>query len=312
MRKRAVGDVASIDAVRIAIGKKVFRSKCSLKFQFGTKTPYIQFSYESEGNLRDHIVYLSQDDELKEVKYHIAQDEDTIEGIEVGDSMTVIAFRITPSELNNLKQYSKSYNQEESDTNIEKNYISVEPRNTEEFQVRHTEGIGLLYVITFVQVDVWRSIKLFQTMLCQMREHKDLGIWCTKESEFQYSDIGKYANALLADSKKDEEERLRNMRVTRSGGRREATKKNTENKLLLVYPFDVDEAVLSGSASALTELGGDSLGLEAEPAAQVDHPSENQKRPSRTHYVTICEDDKDRLKPGQFLNDTLVDFWMRW
>jgi hypothetical protein len=92
----------------------------------------------------------------------------------------------------------------------------------------------------------------------------------------------------------------------------EVTKKKKENKLLLVYPFDVGEAVLSGSASALTELGGDSLGLEAEPAAQVDHPSDNQKRPSRTHYVTICEDDKGRLQPGQFLNDTLVDFWMRW
>ncbi len=103
----------------------------------------------------------------------------------------------------------------------------------------------------------------------------------------------KYARALLEDGKKEEEEM------------------KGENKLLLVYPFEVDEAVLSGSAADLTELGGKLFGLEARPPAKTDRISDN-KKPPRTHYVTICEDDKDRLRPGQFLNDTLVDFWMRW
>lgn len=44
--RRAVGDVASIDAVQIAIGKKVIKSKCTLSFQFGTTDPYLQISFE--------------------------------------------------------------------------------------------------------------------------------------------------------------------------------------------------------------------------------------------------------------------------
>jgi len=148
-------------------------------------------------------------------------------------------------------------------------------------------------------------------MLEQMRQHDILGIWCTAESEFQYNDLEKYANALLEDSKKEEEERLQFVRVTRSRGR-ETKAKSAENNLLLVYPFDVDEAVLSGSAADFTELGGKLFGLEAGPPAQADNVGDNKKRPPRTHYITICEEDKDRLRPGQFLNDSLVDFWMRW
>jgi hypothetical protein len=134
--KRAAGDVASIDAVRIAIGLKVFKTKCTLSFQFGTRSPYIQFSYQVDDQMKDHTVYLRHDDELKEVKYHIAPEDDTVEGVEVGDTVTVISFRITPSHTNNLTMYSKSYNQVEGGKDIAKNYISIEPRNTEDFQVR--------------------------------------------------------------------------------------------------------------------------------------------------------------------------------
>jgi Ulp1 family protease len=36
------------------------------------------------------------------------------------------------------------------------------------------------------------------------------------------------------------------------------------------------------------------------------------KRKSRGHFLTIREEDLSRLSPGEFLNDTLVDFWMQW
>ena len=161
-----------------------------------------------------------------------------------------------------------------------------------------------------------------QAMLVSMQDHEMLQAWCTDESEFQFSDLGKYASALLQDNRKEEEERMRSVRVTRSGaarrgigGRGETKTKTGENKLLLVYPFEVDEAVLSGSAAGLTELGGKLFGLaDGPPITETDDDvtGDNKKRPSRTHYVTICEEDKERLQPGHFLNDTLVDFWMRW
>lgn len=135
-----------------------------------------------------------------------------------------------------------------------------------------------------------------------MRNHITLEAWCTAESEFHYSDIEKYARALLEDDKKEED---------RSGGRQEAKKKKGENKLLLVFPFEVNEELLGRAAADLTELGGKLFGLEARSEAKSDIVN-NKKLPSRTHYITICEKDKDRLRPGGFLDDTLVDFWMRW
>ena len=126
-----------MDAVRIAVGKKVFRAKCVLGFQFGTKDPYIQFSFEEKGNLREHCVYLGRD-ELKEIKYHIA-DEGNAAGDddELGDAMTVIAFRITPTDLNNFTKYTSAYNDDDNSKNTEKRYISVEVRDTDEFKVRN-------------------------------------------------------------------------------------------------------------------------------------------------------------------------------
>ena len=113
-------------------------------------------------------------------------------------------------------------------------------------------------------------------------------------------------------------------RRTRSGGKKK--KKDPENKLLLVYPFSVDEATLSNAASSLKELGGDLLGLEnvkddnidlvndviMQGQSNVEDTGDSKGKSSRTHYVTIGEEDVERLCPGRFLNDSLVDFWMRW
>ncbi len=135
--KRAVGDLASIAAVRIAIGEKIFKSKCELKVQFGTADPYIQFSFEDRNKMSEHRVYLKSGEELKEVKYRFSDDNDTPEGDNISDSMTVIAFRITPTDKNNLIKFTSSYDQEESDQITGKQYISVEVRDADDFRVRN-------------------------------------------------------------------------------------------------------------------------------------------------------------------------------
>ena len=92
---------------------------------------------------------------------------------------------------------------------------------------------------------------------------------------------------------------------------------DADNKLLLVYPFDIEDALLSDAASGQKELGGDLLSLDqADVGAQGQlgkgNIADGTKKPTRTYYVTIQDFDKERLRPGQFLNYTLVDFWMRW
>ncbi len=88
--------------------------------------------------------------------------------------------------------------------------------------------------------------------------------------------------------------------------------------MLSIYPFDNEETELSAAASGLKELGGDLLGLDQANARSVQgqldkgNTAKQTKKPKRTHYVTIQDNDKERLFPGQFFNDALVEFWMLW
>ena len=43
-----------------------------------------------------------------------------------------------------------------------------------------------------------------------------------------------------------------------------------------------------------------------------EHPSMSVYTSERSHFLTIREEDMDRLEHGEYLNDTLVDFWMQW
>ena len=162
-------------------------------------------------------------------------------------------------------------------------------------------------------------------MLTQMREHEYLEAFCNKGAEIPLCDLAKYTTALQEESRKERELRQSDGMRTRSGARpkrKAATSKLS--KLLLVYPFEADEAILTDAAAGLKELGGDSLGVQtlhvageqstlaALPDQDVEGPVANVKRSSRTHHITIRQEDKDRLSPGEFLNDSLVDLWMRW
>jgi hypothetical protein len=56
---------------------------------------------------------------------------------------------------------------------------------------------------------------------------------------------------------------------TQSGGKNNHDTKRTDadNKLLLIYPFNVEETELSAAASGLKELGGNLLGLDPSEVA---------------------------------------------
>mmetsp|Transcript_3548 Transcript_3548/g.9364 ORF Transcript_3548/g.9364 Transcript_3548/m.9364 type:complete len:1591 (-) Transcript_3548:489-5261(-) len=126
---------------------------------------------------------------------------------------------------------------------------------------------------------------------------------------------------------------------------------NGGSKTHLVFPFasaEDSEQIYNQAARRLYEASGalvsfqddNSDGLEAEddegncdrPRALVWRPmqcsvvgekgeqagssekggSTKVRSAGRTHHLTIRSEDVDRLEPGEFLNDTLIDFWMRW
>jgi hypothetical protein len=119
------GDDAShtIKAYRIAIGTKVYKSNCKMVLQSNKSTPYIKLLFWDNEKSRTEKVYIDIIKELKDVKYHFAPEDDTVEGAAAGDIVSLIAFRVTSSD---------------------DNYISVEPEKDTELKVRIACDIAIV------------------------------------------------------------------------------------------------------------------------------------------------------------------------
>jgi Ulp1 family protease len=112
-----------------------------------------------------------------------------------------------------------------------------------------------------------------------------------------------------------------------------------EEDILLVYPFDGDEQLIEKAAEGLDEASrGDPYNADSVServmveATEIDttdpkvsdagkvssggsdkgeaDPETNTR--GRAHFITVRVEDYERLEPGEFLNDTLIDFWMQW
>ena len=140
----------------------------------------------------------------------------------------------------------------------------------------------------------------FQAILdgmCQTTYLKAL-LYCKLEEDQKNS----YIIALLAPAKK------RKKAVVLS--------KYKEHETILVFPFQAHDAELTSAAKGLIEASG-KLPLDDSTTmfAPLKPPctsgiAENPK--SKVHTVTIHGEDYDRLVPCEFLNDTLIDFWITW
>jgi len=80
-----------------------------------------------------------------------------------------------------------------------------------------------------------------------------------------------------------------------------------KQQVILIYPFvggeRIEKAAKDLKLSAYNERV---LCLDQLTAQQVEAST------GRAHILTITVEDRDKLNPGEFLNDTLIDFWMRW
>jgi Ulp1 protease family, C-terminal catalytic domain len=113
-----------------------------------------------------------------------------------------------------------------------------------------------------------------------------------------------------------------------------------ENDILLVYPIAGGDAVeIDAAANGLNEVRGpaivpavvpvdaaaaaiaassescesnDCIATEVIVVAEAEAGPTVTNKPGRTHNVTIHVGDYMRLEPKEYLNDSLIDFWMRW
>lgn len=90
--------------------------------------------------------------------------------------------------------------------------------------------------------------------------------------------------------------------------------KYKEHDTVLVFPFQAHEAELNSAAKDLIEASGklsaDGDSMFARNPTSESNPAENPM--AKVHTVTIHGEDYDRLVPCEFLNDTLIDFWISW
>jgi hypothetical protein len=79
-----------------------------------------------------------------------------------------------------------------------------------------------------------------------------------------------------------------------------------QNDILLVYPFAGDKEMIEKAADTLNEAKANPIPYS------VSRGAIKKGKGNRQHYVTVVVEDYERLYPGEWLNDTLIDFWMRW
>jgi len=76
-----------------------------------------------------------------------------------------------------------------------------------------------------------------------------------------------------------------------------------------IEPVNSENSSSDSSSSVEASASASDDNGEGASASVASAPS---KATARTHYLTLRQDEMERLEPGEFLNDTLIDFFMRW
>ena len=299
--------------VRVSIGNQVYSLGCFARFNFKPQKPYVSIRYKvlkancpgikrQYDEIEKRIVFSSQE----RVRYFSNEEDDNGQPL------------ISNNEHKNNKEEDNTISLDDignifvllsGDKNCNEHTIVLEMRHDEDFQE----------ILT-----ISRKLKLFGQI--------------TKLSP---DEVIKYSTPLVTDSKREKKRRLTmsNKQRRRSGNKIENGDNMGENSstsaqkdkdiIILVYPFDEEQSIIEEATKSLCEPSGMSCRFENESVVwyKENHAScseqnatekndeltlSSKQTKSRTHYLTIRNEDLDRLDPEEFLNDTLIDFWMRW
>lgn len=129
---------------------------------------------------------------------------------------------------------------------------------------------------------------------------------CAQKDPLDPSEAKEYCSPLCSEENFEESPRKKRKKFDP-----EFLRNRGEEDVLLVYPFAGDLYKMEKASEGLKELSkfGLSDNLAAVPSDQADV---EESGGSRSHTLTISVGDCQRLEPGIFLNDTLIDFFMQW
>jgi hypothetical protein len=301
-------------AIRIAIGRKVFSKECAIQFYRTTKGAVIELSAEK----MKHVINL-EDETLLEMKYFVSNDDEDQAGATIAidfdesEQMTFLAIKVKPNEKNDLTRYPNLYQPENSDCGDDKRYIAIEFRHESEF------------------LDLLKDMK---------KDESVGGFVFDSSSLLTAAEAEVYGKSLFQAARKERADRESNVCSPRLRRKRKKRRGSASNEVMLVFPFGADKDAIEEAAKDCKEacridpvvsdlgtvaFGGaglESNGKEVTTSApeETDSTSDDDDdkddstgtTKSRAHFLTIREEDYDRLHPGEFLNDTLIDFWFQW
>lgn len=271
-------------------------------------------SHTDKGSEEPQTVKFDLANDLREVKYYIAGDTSDTEEASVKssddlpESMSFLAMKVDVSKSSNFR-YPNHY--KPNGREIPKCFILVEFRSDTEF----TELLQIVGTIN------------------------SLSPYFDKQAQLTTKTAERYCQPFIKDSKNEARMSRNSIESPTSRKKQGFLAGKKEDDILLVYPFDGDEKLIEKAAEGLNEAseGGpyntdsrsERVVVEAMEIDNTDPelPDTGKalsggsdkgeaeleiKTRGRAHFLTVRVEDYERLEPGEFLNDTLIDFWMQW
>jgi hypothetical protein len=284
---------------RIAFGTIVFFSDCKIALNnegmlaLSFKETQRDSARKTRGAQRNNMIKFDLLSELRDVKYYIRYTGDSEEASakEVTESPSFIAMKVVVPETRE-SWYPKNYQAEE--TVFSKRYILVEFHSN---------------------MDLIALLGIMQTINSRSQ-------YMDERPKLTMQDAASYCESLEMDSQIE--------KIMRKKKRKGLFLGKENHYKILAYPFDGDKELIEKTAERLLEaskgsgsetvVGKDMEFVNDDPgmgdtgkviATSGGSDKGEQKKGGHAHFLVTVED-YERLEPGVYLNDTLVNFWMKW
>lgn len=274
---------------RLFIGVLSFSSNCKLRVNDHVEHLVLSYSTPESPDSSKHIIRFEDVEEIKYTQQKVSTSVDDEEEI------SIFILRIKPTTTNGLKGMT-SYLQHSEIEDPAKKYIILDLRNNDEFG----KVLAQLTQVAF--------FKAFFT---------------ENSNKLKEEELATYACSLLTKLKLEAEGRRKSLGSTkkfRDTRTRKKTPSAKDNDILLVFPFGATDEAIDAAAYNLGEAAvgcnpnseGNVSYITARPSKNYEANDEAESTTARAHYLTIRQEDRERLDGAEFLNDTLIDFWMQW
>jgi hypothetical protein len=327
-RKASTRSYTEYDAVRIAFGTKVFFSVCKIALndegmlelsfketQRDTTRNGRGASQTETGSEEHQMLLFDLANDLREVKYYIAGDSSDTEEASAkasDDSTETMSFLAMKVEV---------------------------PKSSSNRYANHYRPTGREISKCFILVE-FRSDAEFTELLQRVGEIDSLSPYFDKDARLTARNTAeRYCQPFIKDSKNETRISRNSIESPTSRKKQGFLAGKKEEDILLVYPFEGDKQLMEKTAEGLNEASGggpydtdynseravveameiDTTDPEVSDAGKASTRGKEKRQAEletnnqgRGHFLTLRVEEYERLEPGVYLNDTLVDFWMKW